>query len=315
MSSEPSAPKSGEATKDIVASVVVGSVNGGEWVFALLQALRHQRTDLGYEVIIADRCEDGTAERIEREYPEVKLLRASPDTTLPELRTMALEASQGRYIFVTEDHTVPPPNWIDRFSRALDDAPPRIVAVGGPVDNVMTEDTVDWAAFLCEYSQYLPPLETGETHDIPGMNIAYRKSVFDGVDRALLTKGFWESIIHPQELGKGNTFLRLGDVVMGHRKHFGFGYFMSQRYHYSRYFAGVRFDESDRTKRLAYTALSGALPPLVLSRVARAAFAKPDYRSATIRSLPAICAFSVAWAVGEAVGYAAGPANSLVEIE
>ena len=65
----------------VTASVVVGSVNGGEWLFALLQALRHQRGNVRYEVIVADRTNDGTAERVQREYPEVMLIRApaAPD--------------------------------------------------------------------------------------------------------------------------------------------------------------------------------------------------------------------------------------------
>jgi len=296
------------------ASVLVGSVNGGEWIHVLLEALEAQRTSRPFEVIVADRTSDGTRGRIEREHPRVQVLAAAPGATLPELRTQALEAARGRHVFVTEDHTVPPLDWIERFASALDAAPDTIVAVGGPVDNLMVGGSVDWAAFLCEYSGYLPPLESGDVADVPGMNIAYRRSAFEGIDRQTLTRGFWESSLHPTLLARGLQFRRLAEVVIGHRKHFGFRYFMSQRYHYSRYFAGIRFAADDR-KRLAFGALSLGLPPLVVARVARNALRKPRYAGPVVRSLPALSCFALAWGAGEAVGYFFGPGDSLARIE
>ncbi len=171
----------------IVASVLVGSVNGAEMIDHLLDALKRQTGDVPFEIIVADRCTDGTADRISREHPAVRLLRAKPRTTLPELRTMALKQASGRFVLVTEDHTVPPPNWVERFVKELDCAPPRVVAVGGPVDNAMRDRAVDWAAFLCEYSGYLPPLAAGEVDDVPGMNIAYRRESLERADPETLS--------------------------------------------------------------------------------------------------------------------------------
>jgi hypothetical protein len=296
------------------ASVIVGSVNGGEWIHLLLAALEAQQTQYRYQVIVADRTADGTRARIAATHPNVQLLLASPSSTLPELRTQALECARGRYVFVTEDHTVPPIDWIERFSAELDAAPPEIAAVGGPVDNGMLSGAVNWAAFLCEYSGYLPPLESADVTDVPGMNIAYRRDVFAQIERDTLTRGFWESSLHPQLLACGQRFRRLADVVMVHRKHFGFRYFLSQRYHYSRYFAGARFSPEDR-RRYLYGVLSVALPPLVVTRVARNALKRPKYARSAVHSMPALSCFALAWGVGECVGYLLGPGDSLVEIE
>lgn len=299
----------------VAASVLVGSVNGGDWIHVLLEALEHQEGDVDFEVLVADRCTDGTAERIEREHPKVQVLRAPAESHLPTLRTMALEASRGEFVFVTEDHNVPPPNWVGRFVGELRGAPAEVAAVGGLVDNAMRVRSVDWAAFLCEYNGFLPPQDGGEVNDAPGMNVAYRRDVFEGLSHETLTRGFWESTVHPHLREKGRKFLRLSDVVMSHRKRFGFRYFLGQRYHYSRYYAGVRFESRQLGKRLAYAALSPLLPPLVLSRVARGALGHPTFRAPAIRSLPALACFSVAWGVGEATGYLFGPGDSLVEIE
>jgi glycosyltransferase involved in cell wall biosynthesis len=299
----------------VEASVLVGSVNGGDWIHVLLDALEHQDGDVAFEVIVADRCGDGTAEQIRREHPAVQVLDAPAGTELPTLRTLALEQARGKYVFVTEDHNVPPSNWIARFVDELERAPDTVAAVGGLVDNAMRARAVDWAAFLCEYAAFLPPEPSGEVADAPGMNVAYRRNVFDGLDREVLTRGFWESTVHPRLREQGRTFRRAGDVVMSHRKRFGFRYFLSQRFVYSRYYAGVRFEHHQLGKRLMYAVLSPLLPPLVLVRVAKGALSREVFRQPALRSLPALACFSVAWGIGEAVGYVLGPGDSLSRIE
>ena len=299
------------------ASVLVGSVNGGESIHTLLDSLARQSGDITFEVIVADRCGDGTAERIEATHPEVRVLRAAAGTTLPELRAQALAEAVGSFVLVTEDHTVVPPDWIEQLVAALEGAPPHIAAAGGPVENAMTERAVDWAAFLCEYSRYLPSSRDpgGEVDDIPGMNIAYRREALDAAGPEALTRGFWESTVHPSLLASGRRFLQLPDCVILHRKRFGFGYFVSQRFHYSRYFAGERFPAEQRARRALYAVLSAALPPVLLIRMARDLRRSPRHLHAFLRALPALVCFALVWGIGEAVGYAAGPGDSLVKIE
>jgi glycosyltransferase involved in cell wall biosynthesis len=301
---------------DPVASVLVGSCNGGEMVFVLLRALAAQEGGVPFEVVVADRCTDGTAERIAGEHPGVVLLRAAPDTTLPQLRALALARSRGRIVLVTEDHVVPPRDWVARLVTALDGAPARVAAVGGPVDNAERTRATDWAAFLCEYHGFLPPLPGGEAQDVPGMNVAYRRDALLASSPEALAGGFWESTVHPRLRAEGRTFLCVPDVVVMHRKRFGFAYFLAQRWHYSRYYAGRRFGPGQLPRRLAYAALAaGALPPVVLWRVARAVLARPAYRGAFLHGLAPMIPFAVAWGLGETAGYLAGPGASLARIE
>lgn len=296
------------------ASVLIGSVNGGEWIHVLLDALSAQRGDVAFEVIVCDRCRDGTGERIARERPQVQLLRAEPTATLPELRALAFERARGRHVLVTEDHTVPPPEWLARFCAELDAAPGDVVAVGGPVDNAMCERAVDWAAFLCEYSGLLPPQSAGEVSDLPGMNVAYRRGAIAALDPALLRSGFWESTVHGRLREADYRFRFLPDVVIAHRKRFGFGHFLTQRYHYSRHFAGTRFGRAEAPKRLLFGVVSATLPVVLLARIARDVLPRPGYRAAFLRASPALACFVLSYAVGEAVGYFFGPGESLREI-
>jgi len=302
-------------TGAVDASVIVGLVNGGSMIDALLDALALQVGPVSFEVIVASRCQDGTAERVSEKYPEVMLLRAEPGTTLPELRALCLARSSGRFVFVTEDHTVPPVDWISSLVSALEQAPESVAAAGGLVENGERDRVLDWASFLCEYSGYLPPLPAGETSDLPGMNIVYRREALERTDPALLSSGFWELNVHGRLLAEGRTLLRVPEVVIEHSKSFGFFTFASQRFHYSRWYAGARVQDRPRPVRLGFAFLSIALPALVLLRVTRQVFRRPTYRKHLWPSLPALACFALFWGFGETVGYLAGPGRSLAKIE
>ena len=106
------------------------------------------------------------------------------------------------------------------------------------------------------------------------MNVAYRRSALESAPRELLTSGFWETTLHPLLLKQGGRFVSLNELVMLHKKRFSSGLFASQRFIYSRYFAGLRFGEAALPKRIAASAASLALPPLLLVRAVKAARAK-----------------------------------------
>ena len=295
------------------ASVLVGSVNGGEWIHVLLEALEAQRTSRPFEVIVADRTSDGTRGRIEREHPRVQVLAAAPGATLPELRTQALEAARGRHVFVTEDHTVPPLDWIERFASALDAAPDTIVAVGGPVDNLMVGGSVDWAAFLCEYSHCLPPLPAGEVGWLTGNNVVYPRELLARY-QSVIDRGGWENLLHDAFRNDGIPLVCHPEIEVSHKKHYTVGEYASQRYLYSRSYAGVRFPNASLGARLARSLAAMALPPILFARTVSRVMPKRRFRGELVRSLPLLVVFVTAWAAGEVVGYLAGPGDSLARV-
>ena len=46
--------------------------------------------------------------------------------------------------------------------------------MGGAVENGK-DGLVNWAVYFCEYTPYMNPVAEGETHDLPGNNIAYKR--------------------------------------------------------------------------------------------------------------------------------------------
>jgi hypothetical protein len=234
--------------------------------------------------------------------------------SLPEMRTLAFEASSAPIVAVTEDHCVPAPGWAKTITTAFDEGGPDLVAVGGSVVNAVTDRGLDWATYLCEYSFFSPPVTEGDSAVLPGMNVAYRRSALESIPRELLTTGFWETTVHPPLLEKGGRFCSLNELVMLHKKRFSWSLFASQRFIYSRYYAGRRFGNAALPKRAAASVASLALPPLLLIRAVQAARRKGLGREMW-RASPHLLTFYCIWAIGESVGALRGPGKALAMIE
>lgn len=297
-------------------SVILGRVSteDSDRVLETIEALSPEFSGEDCEIIIADRLGDETTYHIQDRYPQVKLITCSANTSLPEMRALAFEASTAQIVAVTEDHCVPCQNWakiiLHTFSKESED----LVAVGGAVVNGVTDSGLDWATYLCEYSFFAPPVSQGKTEILPGMNVAYKRSALEKVPRRLLRCGFWETTVHASLLEAGGTFISLNDLIISHKKRFSWKLFATQRFIYSRYYAGLRFGNATPAKRLAAAVASLALPPLLLVRASRAARMK-NLRSEFRRALPHLVIFYLVWAIGESVGAALGPKNSLTLIE
>lgn len=292
-------------------SVVIASVNGLPTISECLSALEGQKGDIPSEVIVVDCCKDGTAEHIKSNFPNVKLISLAERLGIPELRMMGISHAIGEYIAITEDHCIAPDNWFQEIMKAHDLG---YEAVGGAVENVCVERILDWAVYLCEYSHVMLPVPRGEVDGIPGNNASIKKALLDKVDETI-KKNYWEYFLHEELRKSGVRFFSTPDIVINHKKEFGFLYFLSQRFHYSRSFAGMRRSKLSGFRRLLCVLFSPLLPFLLLFRMGRQVFKKKRHRVVFIKSFPIQAVFMVSYTLGEFVGYLLGPGNSLVKVE
>ncbi len=291
-------------------SVVVPSVNGWSDLGGCLEALTAQRSDCRLEVLVADRCGEPLRELVRREYPWARLLEAAADTTIPALRAQAFAAARGASVAVIEDHVLVPPGW----ARALLEAQERgEEVVGGAVENAATERLVDWAAFLCEYSHLLPPLPDGPSDWLTGNNTVYRRALLEQ-SRAVIAEGRWENYLHDHLRRSGVTLYCRPGIRVGHKKHYTVWEYLSQRYLYSRSYAGARTRGAPLLKRMAWGAAAFALPPVLFYRTVRRVWEKGIHREELIRSLPLLAIFVGGWAAGEVVGAWFGAGDALAKV-
>jgi hypothetical protein len=294
--------------------VVVPSVNGLGDLVGCLEALEAQRRDVSLEVLVVDRLGEEVRRVVRERFPRARVLEAAPGATIPQMRARAFEAAAGEMVAVIEDHVIVPPGWARSLldaQRAASNGVPAVV--GGAVENAATGKLVDWAAFLCEYSHCLPPLPEGRAEWLTGNNVVYPRSLLARY-RGVVAEGKWENHLHDALRRDGIPLVCRPEIVVGHKKHYTLAEYLSQRYLYARSYAGARVAGASLPKRLAYAAAALALPPLLFYRTLSRIVSKRRHRAELLRSIPLLALFVCSWAVGEVVGYAAGPGDSLSKV-
>jgi GT2 family glycosyltransferase len=292
-------------------SVIIPSVNGFPELSWCLDAMMKQQPAVASEIFVVDRCGQETRDEIRRRYPNVQIIEAPADTGIPEMRAMGMRAARGKIIAITEDHCIVPPVWFSQIQQAHAAG---YKAIAGPVENGSTERLTDWAVFFCEYAAVMPPGPTGVAPFIAGNNTAYDRDMLRQVDQGTLEKK-WEYFLHQQIRRMQIPFYRDAAMTISHKKEFGFWYFFSQRYHYSRSFAAMRTSEAPLLRRFITAAATPLLPPMLLLRMHRSVKEKQRHVKEFYLSLPIIFPFLISWAWGEAVGALLGPGRSVQRVE
>jgi len=291
-------------------SVIVPSVNGYGDLHDCLEALEVLRDEVALEVTVVDRLGGDLPRAVAADFPLVHVLSVDPGTSIPAMRAVGFEHATGRAVGVIEDHVHVRPGWGRRIVQALEGG---MSVVGGPIENTAIDRTVDWAAFLCEYSHCLPPWENETASWLPGNNVAYRGDILARFTN-LPRRGLWENAMHEAMQADGAELMRLADLAVDHKKHYSIREYLDVRYHYSRSFAGMRAAGQPWPKRLALGCMAFALPPLLLARIVPRVWRNRRYRPQLLRSLPLIGGFTIVWAAGEIIGYWAGGGNSLARV-
>jgi len=291
-------------------TVVIPSVNGLGDLIGCLEAVGRLRESVRTEILVVDRVGGELPATVSRRFPHVTLVSVPADTTIPRMRDLAFRQARGAAVAVIEDHVIVPPDWGTRLLGALREG---YDVVGGPIENAATSRLLDWATFLCEYSACLPPLPPGPAAWLPGNNVVYRRALLERY-RAVTAEGGWENRLHDAIRADGTPLLCRPDIIVGHKKHFGFGEYLSQRYLYARSYAGARVGGAGGGKRVVYGLAAFLLPPLLLYRTLQRLLAKRVAPGLVLKTLPLIGIFLLSWGWGEVVGYWFGAGGALARV-
>ena len=290
-------------------SIVVPSVNTLGDLLDCLQALEAQE-GASTEILVIDRIGESVRTAVRTRHPRARLIGVPQGTTIPQMRAIGFAESRGKCVAVIEDHVIVPRDWARRLLDAQESTK---AVVGGSVENAATERLVDWAAFLCEYSHCIPPLPAGPAEWLTGNNVVYPRAVLER-HRSTIEEGKWENHLHDALKRDGVSLVCVPEIIVGHKKHYTIGEYLSQRYLYARSYAGARVTGQPMVKRVAYGLAAFALPPVLFYRTLSRVVSKKRHRAELVRSLPLLALFVTSWALGEVVGYWAGPGDSLGKV-
>lgn len=294
----------------LTCAVVIAWVNPYSLLEPGLRALltARRRPD---EIIVVTRHGSEMQRRFRQDFPQVTLLPESPDSTVPALRAAGIRSSSSSVVLVTEDHCTPATDWVDRAEQAIAAG---AAVVSGPIENACTARLRDWAAFLTEYSAVVRPAVHGIVNGVPGNNVAYRRDAAEEIARTLAA-GLWESFALSSLEKCGLRFTFDPDMLVRHARPFDFGYFVGQRYHFCRAFAGMRLRFLKGGKRWVYAGASVILPVLLFARALTGLLSRRRLIGRFVICSPLIFFYFVVGAWGEMAGYAFGSTDSLRYVE
>ncbi len=293
-------------------SVVIASLNGLRYIRACLESLHAQTGGIDAEIIVADCVGRDVTAFIAQTYPDVMVIAFDTPKSVPELRAAGILAARGDIVAMTEDHCLATPDWFAAMVYAHQRLPN--YAIGGAVDNAATESRIDWAVYFCEYSAYSSPISEGVTHDLPGPNVSYKRAAVEAMRDMLQAGGYWETFLHERLESMGQALYADPTIRILHKKNFTRAAFLSERFHYGRWYAGTRNQFISTGKRLFYLIFSLALPPLLIKRLYDRVKSRGGHMNEFRRCLPLIALFTLAWAAGEFVGYATGAGQSVMKL-
>lgn len=283
-------------------TVVVVAICSIQQLRRSLQALELQVIDETYEVIVAADSRFTGVGVLEAEFPAMTFLQRPGCDTPIELTTLGLHAAKGERIALTEDSCVARANWLATISGTLWEGRG---AVGGVVEATPGISAAMWAFCYVDFFRYMNPVADGVAPTLSVCNVAYHMSHLTSV-QDLWRDGFHETVINGALGERFGPLWLCARAEVQVRRDVTFGDAVYERYAFGRLFGATRIAKEGIGRRLYYSAVSPALPLLLMARMTGKARADTALMRQFLRALPAILMLVAAWSWGEWLGYVTG---------
>ncbi len=296
-------------------SVVVRVVGGGVALRRCLERLIPQIHNQPIEVVVPYDSTLGTMAEFRRDFPQVRFVDMGVARTharagalgaaheLYDLRTSRglLEAS-GNVVALVEDYGAPAPDWCAQVLTAH--ALPHGV-IGGAVEHE-GHGPLNWAVFLLDFGRYQRPLLEGPAHYLTDVNVSYKRDALELV-KSVWAERYNEVTTHWALADRGvMLWLRPQMVVGEDRGRLAFAALLRERVAWGRLFGATRARQLSTPARLMFVLCSPILPFVLVSRLLGRVFRGRRNRANFVLVLPYVAVVTVAWCIGECLGYITG---------
>ena len=295
--------------KSVKLSIVVASIYSQTVLKKCLDSILANDCE-NVEIIVAHNSADKPLGDLIAESPDVCFIEFPEKTTLPVLSAAGIARSSGEIVAVTDSSCVVAENWISAILAAHQSDSP---VIGGAVEMSEGKNLTDWAAYFCEYGQFMLPIEAGAVEVLPGNNIAFKRDVLEK-NKQFVENEFWKTYLCQQLQAEGIELISAPAMLVYYTKSFKFLPFLIRRFYHGRCFAGMRIKSETVFKRLLYAVGTIFLPFVFFIRTLTPVLQKRRFGREFILALPISVMAILLWSIGETCGYLAGTGKSCEHI-
>lgn len=260
----------------------------------------------GRELVVVNCGGPDIAARVASRFPRVKLVQGHAGLTGAQSRYLGIEQTSADVVAVVHERYAIPRGWL----AAVEAVHRRDIDVaGGGIAPGTAYSNLAWAMYLTEYSQVAPPLPEGPLDRksamlLPGGNVSYKRRVFA---LAPMAQALSELDFHEALHAAGVRFVRAPGMDVQFAAPLTLAEYREERSKFSHAYGMRRFAGAPAAARLLAAAARLALPPLLLARYARQAWAKRNLRRRYLPALPWMAYFAWIQMRAEMAGILSSP--------
>jgi hypothetical protein len=291
---------------DSAVTIVLASIDSSATIGKCLRGFLSELNGEG-QIVVVDSSRNGLPATPELLSSHVEILKRPPGMLAPVLwREGLLETSSPLVAFSTAQ-MVPRPGWLAAMRTAM--KANQSAGVGGPIAANASLSALDRAMYLLRYANYFPPVLESLAFEPPGDNALYCKADLDAVADSW-RDGFWEIEVHKQLRARGRTTCVAPQAIVDFLGGNHLGPALAHRLAHARRFGAGRVRDRHFAVKLVRTAISPAVPPMLLSRIVRNLQARGEPLGPWIPALPFLSVLLATWSAGEAAGALFGSGSS-----
>ncbi len=295
-----------KAEKAIKLSVVVASLHAPTDLQNCLESILAEKPD-EIEIIVADCCLKEKTAEWKRKFPAIEFVEFPEKTSPEKLLGAGIARASGEIIAITNSSCVVASDWISAILRAHEAE--KSLVIGGAVEMSGRENLTTWAAYFCDYAEFMPPAPRGIAAVVPGNNLSIKRWALEK-DSDLTAPEFWKTLWCQKLQSAGIELFSEPEISVRWNKTYKLIPLLVRRFYQGRCFAGRRFAGENFSKRAFYSVGSVFLPVVFLFRIAAPILQRKRFVGKFLSSLPIIVLAVIFWSVGEMFGFLAGTGTS-----
>ncbi len=117
-------------------------------------------------------------------------------------------------------------------------------------------------------------------------------------------------MLHEHMKDAGLPLYSIPSITVHHKMSASLGWFITQKFHFARSFAGVRLTGASWYRHALYGAGTVLLPFVLAARIVSIVWKKKRHRRELLLCFPILIFLLLSWGLGEAVGYVFGAGSS-----